>query len=412
MGTRILRKLGSLALIASSLAVSASAATIDYGKKLPVTIKEATATDPAVITPRLHELILPELHTTVLFADDQIVRPGSQAVFVLFGGTGAKTKKYGIGASMSPIASKILKFESQFNLVASPVGFQNPVYDKDEESDDVRRPIVEKYGNTEAQVEWFVKTLELVVDLLPKDAEGNVLPKIWVGGRSTGGALAFELVHRYYKGDPKLRVISQIHGVLPMGVLGHSPSAVEKWNAAELKFLATIPGLQDSLVQPVGIEIFKNMGWASESGDQVKLGAGVRKLPIVMPIIGSNDPNSPADDQYEAVRRFSELHPELKVFALGMDTDHNPSAATRYTTSNGTHLMVPLMKRFSPVLEGVAAYMVGRADQELKDMAKVVASGLRSNEKGLRFHATPQFFDGPYINSCNILMQAAGLPAK
>jgi hypothetical protein len=349
------------------------------------------------VTDSLKTVRIPALDTTVLFSGATLVAPDSDAVFILFGGTGARTIGYGIVPSFKDVASKIIKLSTeQFKLKASVVGFENSIY--------AGNP--EQYGSAQAQVEMMLRDISLIVSLIPKDENGRVTKKIWVEGRSTGAAVIAQMLHEYYIGRPGREVVGQLDGVLMMGLLGHNPDEIKTWGDREDEFfkLKENQELLDVSVQPYGKKIFEGMTWGPSQAKPAIL-APNRRLPKVIVTMGSNDFESPVEKQFEVAKRFSDLHPQLSVMGYGMDTTHNPAAPTTYVNRQNKEVKRPRMDRFSPLKEGIAAHMTQIPYKELKLSSKIIATVLDASVPGFSPYAISQMFDGPSFINCEEAMK-------
>jgi hypothetical protein len=385
------------------------AKSIDYTKAQQAVVGVDSKTQAPIIDGHLKEVAVTELHTTMMFSGDTMISNDSGAVFVFFGGTGAKTVGYGIGATLEPVAKKIAKMaKEQFHLKADAIGFQNPLYADEEKSHEERRPYIEKYGTTKGQKEWLAKILGFVVDSILKDASGKPTKQIWVSVRSTSSSVFAQLLDEYYQGKKGSEFMSSIEGAIISGFLGHTPEEVADWDKKEIAYLKHHKGLEDTLIQPLGVAIFKDMTYAPNDDNPIPKASSVTSLPKIILLAGSNDFSSNVEYQLGIVERMAKRHPELSITFFGMDTEHNPAAKIEYKNREQIPVAHDRMKRFTPILEGIAAAITGIPTRELKDASKVIVAETIQNTPGLTLFAIDAMFDAPGVESCGNLMSRIG----
>ncbi len=279
------------------------------------------------------EIDVPELFTSMMATRVQV--ESASSVLVLYGRLGAKSKNFGIAASMSPIAKKAIKEKLE------PVGFQNPVYYQDSNAEPDRHGIVNKFGSTSAQVEWLVATLRYTLKNLSPSK------KLIVGGRSTGSSIILEALHRYLKSGEFSDVFSRIDHILIMGLVDHRPEQFKLWREAEDQFLNKHDYF-DQTSSDIEPAIYKDMEYANSRAE-----FSVLKVPSVTVIVGINDQLTSAQTQIALARTISDLHPQLSMNVVVTDTSHNPASSVEYLDRNGKTIVVKTMKRLSPILANI-----------------------------------------------------------
>jgi hypothetical protein len=299
---------------------------------------DASKVHPTIIdnqeSKTLFEVEVARYKTTMLFTQVSKKYNGSIA---LYGGLGAKSSTFGIGASMGHIANKCLKENFK------PFSFQNPLYFHDKKEYGRRMDLVGTFRSLDAQIEWMVNTLRFVI------THNNPSQKLVVGARSSGASLLLEAYHRYLTMGLFQDVFSKISHILIMGSV--DPRTFSAWHIKERKWLE----IQDKIFDAFSFEsepfLFQKMSYLSHKlKSKEKL-----KIPNTTFIIGSNDELTTIQDQFDIARTFYQIHPETRVKVIATDTRHNPAASVRYRTKDGRELKLRTMERLSPILSSIFA---------------------------------------------------------
>jgi len=261
---------------------------------------------------------------------DHLVSDTADGVFILFAGTGGKTKDYGIAQTAGPISNRMAKMNW------STVAFENPLYWQGDQPVEVRQPFIDQYGTLDAQADWMISAISYVL-------ERNKGKKVWVGVRSTSSGVMLHLAHLAYIGDERARVLERIEGVLAQGVLDPD---VSKWYQAERDFLVSV-GRADLPVLEKDLVTFPAMRWG---GAEKCEGPPKIRIPRFYIPIGANDEVSSAATQLEVIDRLSESHPQMRIVGVGMDTKHNPEGSVEYENIDGEMVKVRTMKRLGPLI--------------------------------------------------------------
>lgn len=320
-------KCSLVALAVFWVSTLATAATLPDSEV--VTVGNTTFSD-LLISP-LHDQ-----HTFVMYSAEGLVQPNSKGVVVLFPGTGAIRKKYGVAGSMTSPARSLRKMG--YDILA----FDNPLYyPSGEASPEVRKPYIEQYGNLEAQLTSYFRALEFAAAQLSDSQE------LLVFGRSTGAAMSLEAVHQYQLGNPQAAIMGRVKRVLVGGIHGHTEQDIAGWVQKEH---STVSSDLDPLVDPTSAVIFRAMGW------QTHPAVGERG-PEIIAILSGNDEFATLREQESPLKQFSENHSAVGVLGYYTDTRHNPAHELDYVNSSGTRVKAETMKRLKAIFrdEFVAA---------------------------------------------------------
>lgn len=305
---------------------------------------------------------LPQLYSSFVTQNPSTKNQNTpNGLMVLFPGLGAKTKFYGIGASMAPIANKSIK------LGWTPFAFQNPLYFRDDLPNEEREALVGHFKSLDKQLHWVSESINFAVN------NSVNTERLVLSGRSTGSALILEALHRYLTSNQFADVFSKVQSILIMGPIDPRPDKMQKWLRAEQNFLDTSPHLEDKFANQADPEILKQMKFSH----QKVLSSTAKHIPKVYFVLGTNDPITALNDQINFVKYFHENHPQVEIEAIISDTDHNPVTSLNYLDPNAKPVKVGTMKRFSPILEDI-----------LKNNSSSVTAGLtfKVKEEALAWH--------------------------
>jgi len=396
---------------------------IDYSKSKSVVISGSN--QPIIYHPTLREVVVPEYETTFFYAGDSLISPTSEVVYILYGGTGARTANYGVVSSYLATAQKLVNLSTEPNFLTKidVIGVENKIYNGDPD----------KYATSQSQVDATLRDLNLIVSMIPRDSvTGRLTKKIVLVGRSTSTAVEAQLLHDAYVGRPGTGVVSDINLVLLMGMLGHNPDEITAWDEHEKAFLYNRENAKNNIgdprIQPLGKKIFEGMSWSSENVHPYIMVPNVR-LPKVLVSLGSNDFESVIEQQIKVAERFSYLHPNLAVIGWGTDTEHNPAAESVYRRRDSdlsieqseniplkekrkdkkNFKVIETMKRKSPILEAITLSLTEKKSSVgLKPVTSYLLKLIGSSGPGFNLHAMNEVFDAPYIRDCKGLMARLG----
>jgi len=275
---------------------------------------------------------LHELHTRVVYPKKGIWFEGAKGITIIITGTSASVdSEYGIAKSMSPVAKELVNKRGQSVLVVQP-----PVYYLSHDPE-ARKPYLDKYATTEANLVWFLDLLAYVKTKVPPGTEINF------HGRSFGAALGMEAYHRFHRGDPAYAVIGDINRMLLMGVDGHTAEAVEAWHTGEKEFyFNTAEGRAkaDPPVVLLGPSIFKDMNFQTEKLPALPAG---KKAPRVVLATGANDEFSAPHTSIRPIKDFGEMHPGADVTLAFHNGGHDPGqGVSRGQGAQKQRLLQPL----------------------------------------------------------------------
>lgn len=299
----------------------------------------------------LSEAEFPKLKTSIMYpaaglyqtSKDAKVKP--KGIVILFGGTGAKSKAFGIGASMSPLANKLLK------MGYVPIAFQNPMYWRDERPDSERQSDVDYFGTTKAQTNWMYEAISFVYDNIPNDLQ-HLRERLSIGSRSTGTAVFLEIVSAYYHDPTKFSLVSKVKSHLAMGPLSHKEPDLGKWIATEKNDILTDPeSPPDWIVHAKDRPIFEDMHYLVEK--PLMFAVHHEAVPSIFFTVGALDEISPPEDQWRMIKEFSHGHPNIPVEIDFLDTRHNPVGSVGYAPDLSLpdkKIKVRTMERISALL--------------------------------------------------------------
>lgn len=279
---------------------------------------------------------LHELHTRIIYPKKGIWFEGATGVTVIVTGTSARIdSEYGPERSMSPVAKELINKRGQSVIIATP-----PIYylSADEEG---RKPYLEKYRKTEANVKWLLDLFAYVESKVPPGTMINY------HGRSFGAGVGAEAFHRYMRGDAGYEIVGRLSRMLLMGVDGHTPEAIGAWGPGEKHYyLETEEGRAkaDPPVVLAGPEIFGDMHWQTEKLPSLPVG---KKAPKVVMATGANDEFSEPSASLRPIKDFADMHPGADITVAFHHGKHDPGAGVsrRQQTSEGmkdVRIVMPL----------------------------------------------------------------------
>ena len=292
---------------------------------------------------------LDEYYTTALYQTRGLLTPKSKSVFILLGGVGAHASTHGVGKSMSAFVNSLRKME------VDAVAFENPLYFRSDRPDAERVPYMEKFGTAQAQAEWLFDLIRLIDQQTQKMARETGLPpkKIYIAGRSFGGDIIMEAIHRYMRGDANAAIMGRVSSALWMGVGPIDVAGLEQWFAAKKKMMELNPGAttEDKLVSATYPHVCKEMTWDNSTPVMRDSTApNSTHFPKVYAVIGARDEFVTRSDQIGTAERFTKAHPQLSVQAIGLDTTHDSSRSISYELPDGTEVVAKVMARLKPIV--------------------------------------------------------------
>ena len=292
---------------------------------------------------------LDEYYTTALYQTRGLLTPKSKSVFILLGGVGAHASTHGVGKSMSAFVNSLRKMD------IDAVAFENPLYFRSELPDADRVPFMEKFGTAKAQADWLFDLIRLIDQQNLKMAKETGMPpkRIFIAGRSFGGDIIMEAIHRYMRGDADAAIMGRVSSALWMGVGPIDVAGLEQWFAAKKKMMELNPGAttEDKLVSATYPNVCKEMTW--DSSKEIFLypgGQGSTSFPKVYAVIGARDEFVSRADQISTAERFSKAHPQVSVHAIGLDTTHDSSRSINYVLPDGKNVVAKVMARLKPLI--------------------------------------------------------------
>jgi hypothetical protein len=316
--------------------------------------------------PNLVETDLTELFTTEL---SSVVIPSNRAgSLILFAGVGAKSKNYGIGATMTPIANSVLKL----NIL--PYAFQNPLYFEDDNDDQTREIMIGHFKNAQNQLEWMAASVRSVIAKTPAGE------RIVVAGRSTGAALLLELLHRYIKSGEYADIFQKVDDLLIMGAVDHRPDQFKKWYEREKAWLDGQEQIFDRYAYSCEVEMFRGFHYASDF-----VNASARKVPTINYIIGARDQMLTIKDQLDLSRQVQRTLGGVSFNVMISDTAHNPAASIAIEKDGKRIMIAKSMERLKPILSQIYSTPVG------------------SQKPGYHLTVRPEAVE--FVNECGILLE-------
>ncbi|MBX9769473.1 MAG: hypothetical protein K2X47_19510 [Bdellovibrionales bacterium] len=169
-----------------------------------------------------------DLATTVMYTNQNIISRHTKALFIMFGGTGARSHSHGIGATMGGLAMKVR------GILGDAIAFQNPLYFQDHLSDTDRATIIRQFTPASAQTSWMAKALEYAI-APTLDEKGNPKIPIYLFTRSSGTLVAGQLSDDYFLEKPGSEIFGKLTGWIGSGLLPHEQPHLDQWIASELE---------------------------------------------------------------------------------------------------------------------------------------------------------------------------------
>jgi len=297
---------------------------------------------------------LSDLHTEVIYSKQGIAFDGMKGFVVMYPGTSAAiTSDFGLMRSMGPLANLLVR--EGYGVMA----FRQPIYYMAEQPE-LREPYLQKYGNLDGNLEWYLKTLQYVQSKIPP---GTPLHSV---GRSTGTGVQLEALHRYSRGDSGFELMGKFKTMLLMSVDGHTPESIATWHEAEVKeFIVEKPETGDKPVVMACPKIFSDMNWQTQLVRESEM-AG-RPMPEIYLTAGSRDEFTKPSVSLGPIHDFVKNHPGLFVGLLFHDGFHNPNrpipGVEGAGTMSRTQMLVswPLYPKATPYSPGFdVAYLPSR----------------------------------------------------
>jgi len=254
---------------------------------------------------------LPEHHTRVIYSKQGICFPKAKGLVMIMPGTSARVdSEYGIEQSMGPVANELVK--RGYAVLA----MQPPIYHLSADAEG-RKPFLERYAQTDANLEWYVKMVDFALARMPEGLELDYV------GRSTGSGIGLEAFHRAMRGDKGFQLIRRFSNMFFMGVDGHTPEAITAWHQGEKHFYFDTEAGRAKADPPVvlaGPEIFGNMHWQTEALPTPREG---ERVPRVFMATGSRDEFAAPSSSLKPITEFYRNHPGVPGSLLFHNGGHD-----------------------------------------------------------------------------------------